>query len=158
MGVLVGADAKKSRPKSQEREDTFPRTSNLYDGGGTANALRDTIATSALPAGAEVIDCAGKSILNIQLFGATVTEACTLMVSEYSAATPTIATLIRQIPVSFPAADQGRTVDSACVGLTTGSETYAKTPIPVKVTPGAYVQLSIVENKTGPHYVRYQLH
>ena len=133
------------------------RASKLYDGGGTDNALRDTIATSALPSGADTINCNGKSVLDIQLFGVTATEECTLMVSEYSAATPTIATLIRQVPVSFPSADQGRTVDQACVGLTTGTEIYAKTPIPVKVTPGSYVQLSIVENKTGPHYVRYQV-
>lgn len=131
--------------------------STLYNGGGTANAMQDTIATSALPTGAAVIDCDGSNALDIEMFNATATEAFTLMVSEYSAATPTIATLIRQTPVSFAAADQDRTVDRACVSLTTGTEIYAKSPVRVAVTPGAYVQLSIVENITGANYARYQL-
>jgi len=132
-------------------------TSTLYDGGGTANALQDTIATSTLPTGAAVIDCDGSNAIDIEMFNATAAEAFTLMVSEYSASTPTIATLIRQTPVPFTAADQDRTVDRACVSLTTGTEIYAKPPVRVAVTPGAYVQLSIVENITGANYARYQL-
>lgn len=137
---------------------TADAASTLYDGGDTANALRDTIATSALPAGAAVIDCDGVNAIDISLFGATATEAATLIVAEYSAATPTIATLTRQTPIPYPTADQDRTVDRACVGLATGVEIYAKSPVRVAVRPGSYVQLSIVQNLTGPHYARYQLH
>ncbi len=142
-------------------EDTLAKaitaaTSVLYDGGGTSNALRDTIGTSALPSGAAVISVGTNSILEVFLTDATAAETITLNVAEYSAASPTIATLIRNVPVSM-GADQARTVDRACVGLTTGTEHYCKTPVRVSVTPGSYIELSVQENITGSAYCRYML-
>lgn len=126
----------------------------LYDGGAdNDNRLYDDKATSALLTGAAVITVAGNT-LDVQVFDTTATETLTLCVAEFSAATPTVATLIRQQAVSL-GADHGRTQDQSCVDLAAETEIYVKTPVSVDVTPGSYVTLCIVENITGPVYARY---
>ncbi len=135
---------------------TAARTSVLYNGGGASNALLDNQATSALPAGAATITVGENNLLEVQVFDATATETLTLCVAEYSASTPTPATLIRQVAVSL-GSDEGRTVDRACVGLVTGTEIYAKQPARIAVTPGSYINLCIIENVTGAVYARYTL-
>ena len=153
-------------PATENKQDTIvtalgksvtASTSVLYDGGDTGNALRDTIATSTEPASAAVISAGTNNILEIFLTNTTTAETVTLNVGEYSAATPTIATLIRNIPVAM-GSDQARTVDRACVGLTTGTEHYCKSPVRIAITPGSYIQLSIQEAlAAGTCYCRYQL-
>jgi hypothetical protein len=130
-------------------------TSVLYDGGNTANALRVNKTTSAVPAGAATITVGTNNVLDLMLTNATAAETVILSVAEYSAATPTLATLIRQREITMPA-DQGRTVDRACVGLVTGVEHYAK-DISVAITPGSYVNICAKSNSTGPLYLRYAL-
>lgn len=135
---------------------TTARTSVLYNGGGTANALQEPTTTSAIPTNSAVIAVGTNNVLELCLFDATAAETVTVSLAEYSAASPTIATLIRQVSVPT-GSDLARTVDRACVGLTTGTEIYAKAPVRITVTPGSYVVLSVLENITGAAYVRYQL-
>jgi len=131
-------------------------SSVLYDGGGTGNALQESIATSALPAGAAVIATGANNLLEIFLTTVTATQTVTLNVVEYSAAIPTIATEVGNTAVAM-GSDLVRTVDRACVGLTTNVEHFCKAVAKVAVTPGRYVQISIQENITGLAYCRYSL-
>ena len=139
-----------------ERSLTTAGTSTLYNGGGAANILQESIATSALPGSADVIEVGEHNTLDVMVVAGTAAQTITLTVAEFSTSTPTIATLIRQICVAT-GSDQTRTVDSACVGVATGTEYYAKQPVSVDVTPGSYVQISVVENITGSARARYVL-
>lgn len=135
---------------------TTSRISVLYNGGGTANALGVNKTTSTPVSGAATIDVGSNNFLEVFVVNTTAAETITLSIAEYSAATPSKATLIREISVPL-GSDLARTVDSACVALVTGTEMYAKTPVRIKVTPGSYVNLCVIENITGPAYARYQL-
>lgn len=134
------------------------RPSVLYNGGGASKALQ-TKATAALlvASGAEVIDCAGKNTLEVQLINSTAAQSCTLLVAEFSAATPTVATQIRALEIAVPTGEQTATMDRAAFGLATGTEYAPKTPIPIRVTPGCYVMLAVAVSLGGVWYARYTL-
>ena len=136
-------------------------TSVLYNGNGTTgDELQDTQAACALLATAdhvaEVISVGENNVLELWVTDATAAEVITLSVREYSAVTPTLATLIQAVAVAT-GADQVQTVDRSCVGLATGTVHYAKQPVRVAVTPGSYITMAIIENITGAAYCRYQL-
>jgi len=159
--LLTTIDADTGSIATAVQAATAARTSTLYTGNGTTGKeLQDNQAATALLETAdhvaEVISVGSKNVLDLQIINATATETITLSVREYSAATPTLATLIRVHAVAT-GADQAQTVDRSCVGLVTGTAYYAKTPVRVTVTPGAYVVLAIIENITGLAYARYQL-
>lgn len=135
------------------------RVSTLYDGGGAGNALQ-TLATGAtIVAGGEaVIPIAeGAIALDIWLMNSTVSSTCRLQVSEFSAATPTVATMIRKCEYAIGATDETGTADRAAWGLATGVEYAPKAPMRVKVSPGSYVMLSVASSSGGTWYCRYQL-
>ncbi len=133
-------------------------TSVLYDGGGTANALQLEADSAAVVAGgAAVIDTDGSNAIDIQLVHAASDESSTLLVTEYSAGTPTVATQIRQTEVTISATDLLAEVDLQMVGLTTATG-YARDPIQVAVTAGSYVMISLAaESAAGAKYARYEL-
>ena len=138
-----------------------PAGSIVYNGDGVAgNNLQKNQTAGALLATAghvaEVISVGAHNILELFLTNAVADETVTLSVREYSAATPTLATLIRAMAVAT-GADQAQTVDRSCVGLVAGTAHYAKTPIRIAVTPHTYITLAIIENITGPAFCRYQL-
>ena len=129
----------------------------VYDGGGTANALRDNIGTSALPAGAAVIAVGENDELEVTVFNATAGEALTLLVREYSAAVPTLATLETTHPRGFGAADADL-ADCTVVGITpTGTDYAVKGTVKVDVRRNRFVQLCVKEDVTGPVYATYAL-
>ena len=134
------------------------RPSTLYNGGGTNNALQvDTDTTGIVAGGAAVIDCQNAHFIEIWLQNATAVQNATLCVSEYSAATPTIATAIKATEYSVPDADLATAFDSASVGLTTGTVHYAKAPITVAVTPSCWAMISLQAAEGGTFYARYIL-
>ena len=134
----------------------------IYDGGGTGNDLVE-YATGALLiaalAGMDVIDCDGKNAIDIQLGNSVAAQSCTLLVSEYSAAAPTVATQIRATEIEVGVADCASTVDRVIFGLATGTEIPVKVPIRLAVTPGSFVLISLADDLAGGlWYARYQLH
>ena len=173
---LVNAAETEINPATEDKQDDIKTalqlltnplessTSTLYVGNGTTgNELQDNQAACALLATADhvaaVISVGANNILEVFVQNAsndTTDAALTLSVREYSAATPTLATMIRAIAVSTGAM-QTQTVDRSNVGLTTGTVHYPKTPIRLAVTPNTYITLAIIENITGLAYCRYQL-
>jgi hypothetical protein len=147
-------------------KSTSDVTSNLYDGAGSDGVNNDDLveyATAALLiaglSGMTVIDCDGKNALDIYLGNSVAAQSGTILVSEYSAATPTVATQIRSTEISIPTTDNASTVDRNMFGLVTGTEYPTKAPIRVAVTPGAYVLISLAADLAGGvWYARYQLH
>lgn len=133
-------------------------TSVLYDGGGTANALQLEANSAAVVAGgAAVIPVGQHNVIDVQLVNAAAAESATLLVTEYSAAAPTVATQVRQIELSISATDLVAEVDLQMVGLTTATG-YAKAPIRVAVSPGHYVMISLAaQSAAGAKYARYEL-
>ena len=131
----------------------------LYDGGGADNALQVEADSAAVIAdGAAVIDLGAKNTIDIQPVHAAPGESSTLLLTEYSSAIPTVANQIRQVPVVIAATDQEAEVDLQMVGLATAVG-YAKSPVRVSVTPGAYLMISLAaESAAGAKYCRYQLH
>lgn len=138
---------------------TMDTTSTLYDGGGASNALQLEANSAAVVAGgAAVIDCGGANTIDIQVVNAAATESLTLLLTEYSASTPTVITQIRQIEVAIPTTDLAVEVDLQMVGLSTATG-YAKAPVRATVIPGAYLMISIgAESAAGAKYARYSLH
>lgn len=133
-----------------------PLVSTVYNGGGTSNALRESIATSALPTSAVTIAVGSAKTMKISVYNDTAAQTETLTIVEYSAATPTIATSTHPTSAAL-GSDIGRTFDRTCLGFGTITEFYVKQPVIVDVTPGSYVQLSIIENITGSAYAIYTL-
>lgn len=136
-------------------------TWETYTGNGTTGTeLQDNQAACALLATedhvAEVISVGKNNFLDVWVNNATAAETITLSVREYSAATPTLATMAPAMAVPT-GADQAQTVDRSCVGLVAGTAHYAKTPVRIAVTPGSYIVLAIIENITGPAYAKYRL-
>ena len=138
--------------------DTADKTSTLYDGGGADNAMQLEADSAAVVAGgAAVIDANLSTAIDVQMVNAAAGESCTLLVTEYSNGTPTVINQIRQVEVSIPTTDLAAEVDLQMVGLATAVG-YAKAPVRVSVTPGAYVMLSLAaESAAGAKYLRYQL-
>lgn len=138
----------------------------LYDGAGSDGVNNDDLveyATAALLiaglSGMTVIDADGKNALDIYLANSVAAQNGTILVSEYSAGTPTVATQIRSTEISVPVIDNASTVDRNMFGLATGTEYPAKAPIRVSVTPGSFILLSLAADLAGGiWYARYQLH
>jgi len=159
--TLPVTEASGAAIKTAVEKPTASSTSVLYTGNGTTgNELQDNQAACALLETADhvaaVISVGANNILEAFVTNATAAETITVSVREYSAATPTLATMIRAIPVSL-GSDQAQTVDRSCVGLGAGTVHYAKTPVRIAVTPNSYITLAIIENITGLAYCRYQL-
>ncbi len=133
------------------------KASVLYDGGGANNALQLEANSAAVVAGgAAVIDADGSTTIDIQVVNAAAGESCTLLVTEYSNGTPTVTNQIRQIEVSIPTTDLAAEINLLMVGLSTATG-YAKAPVRVRATPGAFVMISLAaESAAGAKYVRYQ--
>ena len=140
------------------KKSTNDVTSTLYDGGGTTNALQLEADTAAVVAGGgAVIDCDGKNVADIQIVNAAAGESLTLLLTEYSSGTPTVANQIRQTEVQVPTTDLAVEADLQMVGLSTAVG-YAKSPIRTVVTPGSYLMISIAaESASGAKYLRYGL-
>ncbi len=133
----------------------------MYDG-GPADSLVE-YATDALliaaSTGMTKIDCDGRNAIDIYLGNTVAAQSGTILVSEYSAATPTVATRIRGTEISIPTTDNASTVDRVIFGLVTGTEIPTKAPIRVAVTPGSLVLISLADDLAGgAWYARYQLH
>lgn len=128
----------------------------VYDGGGTDNALQVFTTTALMIAGAdpEVIDIGVHNELDIWLMNTTASQSCTLVVAEFSAATPTAATLTRVTEVAVGTGDQTFTSDQVAWGLTTGTEKAAKAPVQVRVTPGRYAVVFCSAALGGTFYAR----
>jgi len=127
----------------------------VYDGGGASSALQvDATAADLVAGGAEVLHRAGSDVLDVWLMNTTAGQGGTLVVAEFSAATPTVATMIRSTEVTIPAAEQTGTVDQAAFGLTTGTEKNAKDPLRVAVTPGSYILIALAAADGGTFYAR----
>lgn len=128
--------------------------STLYNGGGTANALITTKTTSAVAA-AEVLTVGEWDTLHLMLTNPTAGSSLKVIVTAYSAATPTIATQIFEREIVVGTTDLSATVDRAMVGLTTGTEHYTKAPISVSVPRGSYVVVASNTSSGGTWYARY---
>ena len=138
---------------------TTARTSTIYNGGGTSNALQllTTQATIVTGNGA-VVSNGANNVLEAEVIGAVASQSCTLCLSEYSAATPTIATLIRQVEVAIPTSDMTATVDLSMLPPLTTATGYAKQAVRFTLTPGAYSMLTLsARSDTSARYARYQL-
>jgi hypothetical protein len=133
--------------------------STVYDGGGTGNALQTFTTTALMIAGAhpDVIDIGPYNELDIWLMNSTASQSCTLVVAEFSAATPTAATLTKVTETAVPTTDQAFTSDRAAWGLVTGTEYPAKAPVQVRVTPGRYAVIFCQATNGGTFYARVGL-
>jgi hypothetical protein len=134
------------------------RASVLYNGGANADKrlAMNTTTSGALISNAEVISVGNNDLLDVFIQNVTGAETLTLDVIEYSAEVPALANVVRQQEIST-GSDLTRLVDRANVGLTTGTNHYAKAPCRVNVLPGSFVVLCIKENATGPIYAHYSL-
>lgn len=137
-------------------------TSTLYVGQvGTGSALQ-LLTTSAtiIPSAsaATVITFGENNALDVQMVHDATGESCTLCLTEYSAVVPTVANQIRQTEVSIPATDLTATVDLSMVGESAAAPNYAKNPVRIAVTPGAFGVLTLsAESAAGAKFARYQL-
>jgi len=137
----------------------FAVGSILYNGGGGSNALQTKTTSATLVAsGAAVLPVRDKNLLDLWLMNSTAAQSCTLLIGEFSAATPTVATCVGLTEIPFGTADQTCTVDRAVFGLATGVEYAPKTPIRLNVTPGSYLMIVVSASLGGVWYCRYQLH
>ena len=130
--------------------------STLYGGGGTSNALLTNKTTSAVAA-ATVITVGEYDTLHLMLTNPTASQSVKLIVTAYSASTPSISTQIFEREVVIGTTDLSATVDRAMVGLTTGTEHYTKPPVAVAVPRGSYVVVASNNSSGGTWYARYYL-
>lgn len=129
----------------------------LYDGGGTGKALQVKATTAnliAAIAAGMIIDLADCNELDIWLMNTTASQSCVLVVAEFSASTPTAATLTKVTEVSVGTTDQAFTSDQAAWGLATATEKTAKAPVQVRCTPGRYAVICCQTALGGTFYAR----
>lgn len=131
----------------------------LYDGGGALKALQlEADSAEVVDGGAAVIAVGGHDVIDITMVNAAATESCTLLISQFSEATPTVANERRPCPLAILAVDSGGEVDLQMVGLDPAVG-YAKGPVRATVTRGSYLMISLIaESAGGAKYLRYELH
>ena len=134
----------------------------IYDGGGTNEALmKDTTMTNVIAGIVDgAVNVANATFVDIQLVNAAAGESATLNVYEFSAATPTVASLIRVRQVVFPTTDLTVTGDLLMLGnsLTTATA-YLKAArrVPLLHTSRSMLVGIDAESATGAKYLRYEI-
>jgi hypothetical protein len=136
--------------------------STLYDGGGTNEALmKDTTIANVIAGIIDgVVDVDNISFIDIQLINAAAGESATLNVYEFSAETPTVASLIRTTQVVYPTTDLTVTGDLLMLGnAITTATAYLKAARRVQLSQiSRSVLIGIdAESATGAKYLRYEL-
>jgi len=130
-------------------------TSVLYDSGESLVVCADS--TAVVADDAEVISTGGVNQIIVWLGAVDASKTTSLIVSEFSAATPTDATLIQVQEITIPTTDLATEIDRAAFGLTTGTNYYGKQPVRVVVTPGNHIRLNISGADSSTWYARYQV-
>jgi len=159
--LLTTIDGDTGNIATAVQKATTQTTSTIYDGGGAGNDLVKYTTNATLIAavgGMTVINTSGYNTLVVYLANSVTAQTGKLLVTEYSAATPTVATLTKQIPATIPTEDTA-TVDRVIFGLATGVEIYSHSSIAIAVRPGSYILLSLDADLAGGlWYARYELH
>ncbi len=130
----------------------------LYDGGGTNNDMQvDTTIAEVIASTSGDIDTTGVNFIDIQLISAAAGDTATVAVLEFSATTPTVATLIRVTEVPVSATDLVVDGDLLMADLSTASA-YLKQPFRVQLSHTTNsVKLSLSAETAGAKYIRYAL-
>ena len=164
VGVLnsseVPIDPATTATDTNTGKATAAPTEDKY-GGTTSSSyavqLKTTVA-DAVASGAVVLNAAGFNALDIQPVSSASATTATYAVWEFSAATPTAATLKRvtNVPVT---AEATASADLAMVGQAGGAGTgFLATWFSVRIQPSSYVMVTLAaRSSTDARYCRYAL-
>ena len=135
-----------------------PRTSVLYDGGGTDNALQ-TLATGALviASTAQRVWVGNNKTIDLWLMNSTAAQGGILRLCQFAASPPTVADQRHDQEVTLLAGEQTGTIDRAAFGLVTGTEYPTKGHRLMPVSPGKWLIMAMAWSNGGVWYLRFEL-
>jgi len=134
----------------------------VYDGGGTNNALQtDTTAAAVVASGAEVLNASGANYIRVYMGNTTQSQSGTLLVSCFTSGdadtAPTTAQLENTIEQTLGSTSNTATVDSAPFTGTAGTTVYVLDPLLIYIGTANRVMLNMAASGGGTWYARYEL-